>query len=351
VRDIGPRWHEAQENVDRLTRFPAAHAEVLALTLTGNLDEARKRADEYYGYSSAGEYLAFGMSNILTGTVDVAEGRFPDAIARLEEALAALHAEGVAAWSYPARIRLIEAHSALGNVKAAAKALAATEERSGPHMAAYDPEFGIARAWLAAAESMVTRAVKLALTAADSAARFRQHAIEAQALHTAARFGDHSVAGRLADLAAKVDGELVQIYARHAVALASDDGSALDAAATAFEDLGALLSAADASAQAASAHDRAGDRRKMVESAAAANRLSAVCGGARTPALLTAAHPLPLTTREREIANLVAAGLSNKQIADRLTVSVRTVEGHLYRACTKLDVTDREALAALMGGG
>ena len=50
-----------------------------------------------------------------------------------------------------------------------------------------------------------------------------------------------------------------------------------------------------------------------------------------------AAHPLPLTVREREIANLVAAGLSNREIADRLTVSVRTVEGHLYRACIKLD--------------
>lgn len=72
--------------------------------------------------------------------------------------------------------------------------------------------------------------------------------------------------------------------------------------------------------------------------------------GLKTPALRQSAQPLPLTAREREIANLVAAGLSNRQIADRLTVSVRTVEGHLYRACIKLDVTDREALADLMRG-
>jgi DNA-binding CsgD family transcriptional regulator len=64
-----------------------------------------------------------------------------------------------------------------------------------------------------------------------------------------------------------------------------------------------------------------------------------------------AAHPLPLTVREREIANLVAAGLSNREIAERLTVSVRTVEGHLYRACIKLDISDREELAALIRGG
>ena len=50
-------------------------------------------------------------------------------------------------------------------------------------------------------------------------------------------------------------------------------------------------------------------------------------------------------------ANLVAAGLSNKEIADRLVVSVRTVEGHLYRACIKLDISDREDLASLIRTG
>lgn len=55
---------------------------------------------------------------------------------------------------------------------------------------------------------------------------------------------------------------------------------------------------------------------------------------------------MPLTGRERGIAVLVAEGLSNKAIADRLEVSVRTVEGHIYRACTKLGVADRAALGA-----
>ena len=72
-------------------------------------------------------------------------------------------------------------------------------------------------------------------------------------------------------------------------------------------------------------------------------------GFAPPPAL--AGSPLPLTVREREMANLVAAGLSNRDIADRLTVSVRTVEGHLYRACTKCDCTDRDQLAALIRSG
>ena len=163
---------------------------------------------------------------------------------------------------------------------------------------------------------------------------------------------------RLGELAGELDGKLIEVHAQHAQAVAADDGVALDAAAAEYERLGALLSAADAAAQAASAHERsegrsadsAGmrSRRAFLESAAAANRLAAACGGAATPTLRAAAQPLPLTVREREIANLVAAGLSNKEIAERLTVSVRTVEGHLYRACAKLDVADREALAALL---
>ena len=67
-----------------------------------------------------------------------------------------------------------------------------------------------------------------------------------------------------------------------------------------------------------------------------------------TPAIKSAARPLPVTSREREIAALVAAGLSNREIAEQLTLSVRTVEGHVYRACFKLDVADRDELAELM---
>jgi DNA-binding NarL/FixJ family response regulator len=40
----------------------------------------------------------------------------------------------------------------------------------------------------------------------------------------------------------------------------------------------------------------------------------------------------PLTARQSEIISLAARGLSNKQIAEHLTLSVRTVEGHLWRA-------------------
>jgi len=65
-------------------------------------------------------------------------------------------------------------------------------------------------------------------------------------------------------------------------------------------------------------------------------------------ALLAGMAPLPISVREREVATLAATGLTNTQISQRLHVSVRTVEGHIYRACSRLGLTDRTALAAVI---
>ncbi|WP_199552756.1 response regulator transcription factor, partial [Streptomyces sp. N35] len=111
---------------------------------------------------------------------------------------------------------------------------------------------------------------------------------------------------------------------------------------------GAPAAAATAHAQAASAFQRSGRTGSAGTESAAADRLATDCQGLGTPALLAWARPLPLTRREREIALLAAAGHSNQQIADRLTLSVRTVEGHLYRLCAKLGVSSRAELAQLL---
>ena len=53
----------------------------------------------------------------------------------------------------------------------------------------------------------------------------------------------------------------------------------------------------------------------------------------------------PLTDREREVLQLVAQGLSNKDIAQKLYLSVRTVEGHLANIYGKLQVKSRTEAA------
>lgn len=53
-----------------------------------------------------------------------------------------------------------------------------------------------------------------------------------------------------------------------------------------------------------------------------------------------------LTTTERTVANLVCEGLTNPQIAERLGVSRRTIQGHLANVFKKLGVSSRTELAA-----
>jgi DNA-binding NarL/FixJ family response regulator len=46
---------------------------------------------------------------------------------------------------------------------------------------------------------------------------------------------------------------------------------------------------------------------------------------------------------------LAGSGLSNREIAERLQLSVRTVEGHLYRAAGRVGARDRNELARAFG--
>ncbi|MCQ9181587.1 hypothetical protein KMT30_21560 [Streptomyces sp. IBSBF 2953] len=134
------------------------------------------------------------------------------------------------------------------------------------------------------------------------------------------------------------------VLGRHAHALARADGPALDAAAAELEERGLLLFAAEAHAQAARVHrDAAAARTARTRAAALARR----CQGARTPALAGLALG-ELTARQRQIVTLAAAGLSNRQIAERLTLSVRTVGNHLYGAYTRLGAGDRGSLPWLV---
>ncbi len=55
-----------------------------------------------------------------------------------------------------------------------------------------------------------------------------------------------------------------------------------------------------------------------------------------------------LTSREKEVANLVAEGLSNRQIAEKLCIAVKTVENHLTEIYSKLRVKSRSQLICLI---
>ncbi|GAA3153112.1 response regulator transcription factor [Nonomuraea roseoviolacea] len=90
---------------------------------------------------------------------------------------------------------------------------------------------------------------------------------------------------------------------------------------------------------------------RSVRAVAAGQVVFGASAGSRVLAALAApsarARPLPeLTDREAEILGLVAAGLNNRAIAERLVLSEKTVRNHVSNIFAKLNVSDRSAAVA-----
>jgi DNA-binding NarL/FixJ family response regulator len=75
-----------------------------------------------------------------------------------------------------------------------------------------------------------------------------------------------------------------------------------------------------------------------------AKRLREAAGRPRDRAGLIVAKGKPLTRREREVLQLVAEGASNKQVASRLKISIKTVEKHRQHLMNKLNIHDTATL-------
>lgn len=166
-------------------------------------------------------------------------------------------------------------------------------------------------------------------------------------LHEAVRLGSaRQVAADLAALEAQVEGDLLPILARHARALADADAAGLEWVSRAYERAGADLHAAEAAAQAGGVHRRVGSLPLAAQAAARSSMLLDRCEGAALPWLRP--ELAELTDREREVAVRAARGLTSRELAADLGVSVRTVDNHLAAVYRKLDLSGREDLAGLV---
>ncbi|MFC7450419.1 LuxR C-terminal-related transcriptional regulator [Rhodococcus daqingensis] len=358
VDEIGPVIDRAATAAARIAEgrlllLRVKFFQINVLRLGGYLDEAEALAREQR--DDTGEVPGIGTvaAVFLLGYTALGRGTLRSAQRLLREAHTGFGACDQPVWAFLCQLNLTQAVAMSGAAVAAERELDALDgairDRRAPNAFHWiRPEIILARAWVAAAQGTVSQAIGLAHEAADTARATGQLAHEVFALHTAVSFGDRTVAERLTELATLVDGPRAPAAAAHAAALAADDGHALLEVSQRLEQMGDLLAAADAAAQATTAYTQHGLRGSATAAAARAHRLAKDCEGARTPALALAARPLPLTARQREIGALVAQGLSNQQIADRLTMSVRTVEGHIYRAGTKLGFTNRAEFAALI---
>jgi ATP/maltotriose-dependent transcriptional regulator MalT len=203
-----------------------------------------------------------------------------------------------------------------------------------------------ARAWTEVAAGNLA-AAHTHLREAAALARYRGDAVwESDVLHDLGRLGwpDEAVA-RLHELEGEIEGDMIRIRAEHLDALLAEDAEALGRSSGDFEAMGAWLLGAEAAATAAVLLRRGGDPRRAAAAEVRAAALARNCHGAITPALRAVETQALLSAREIEVAALAAAGLANKEIAAKLTVSVRTVENHLQRVYEKLGVARRADLA------
>jgi DNA-binding CsgD family transcriptional regulator len=282
----------------------------------------------------------------VAGRAALGAGDLLNASLLLERAADGLSVSHSIGWGYRYRISHATALAMRGFTREATAALAALDEVP-RRFRALDYERSLARAWLAAGQGAVSKGATLVLAAAERARSTGQFAAEVWCLQTAAQFGDRSSGRRLRELESIVEGPRVGLAARFADALRDNDAAQLASLSEDFERIGDLVAAVDAAAHAALTYRRQDKRGSALGCSTRADALAAQCG-AITPAVRQSSEPLPLTDREGEIVMLIGEGLSNREVADRLTVSVRTVESHIYRAMMKTGTTSRDELAALL---
>jgi DNA-binding NarL/FixJ family response regulator len=118
-------------------------------------------------------------------------------------------------------------------------------------------------------------------------------------------------------------------------------------ALTSFGDRERVITMVDAGARGYLVKD--GDPEELVSAiraaAAGGSPLAPVAASALLRSRQARSYLQDLTAREREVLELLAAGLSNRAIGERLGVTEATVKAHLTRVYTRLGVTDRVSAA------
>ncbi len=211
------------------------------------------------------------------------------------------------------------------------------------------PDQGRARALIAYVRGERSRAVEVSLAAANGAMEQGQRLPALFCAHDAARWGAGNAAVARARAAADcIPGVLAPALVAHAAAAAANDAGALVDAAAVLERLGAFGYAAEAYTLAAAYFAEDGLAARATREGERAHAL-AVRVGMSIEAVAVLQGVSFLTTREREVAAMAGRGRSDKDIADALGVSVRTVETHLHRVYAKLGVGGRIRLAEALG--
>jgi DNA-binding CsgD family transcriptional regulator len=283
--------------------------------------------------------------------VNLEQGQLQSAIGRAVESYTLFRQLGRSFQSRFPSIFAVQALACAGLADKAIEALAAYDALESPGMLMDEADLLQARAWTVAASGDLPAARRGLEAAVRLGAEIGDVIGEVTALHGLARLGRAAeVAPRLSALAGETDGPLVSARAAYARAIAERDPQALQRVARDFENIGTLLYATEAQAESAVLFRRAGRARAATAAEQNAARLLEQCEGANTPPLRTVTARVHLTPTELDVALKAVAGKSNKEIANDMYVSLRTIESHLHSAYTKLGISGRRELAGTLGG-
>jgi DNA-binding CsgD family transcriptional regulator len=331
--------------------------------------EVRRKAARY-GQQAGEAMLGWAMAALLLNS-----GEVSTAVEELNRSLRILEELGISRTALLVRVDLAISLAICGREEEATTTL------DGTRRALADGEGGApniltrvieAEAWLLADEGRIAEASARFVDAADA---YRDGGLamgELIALLEAVRaVPSEAVVDRLAAVRRSIEGELAAVAgdfaaARVAAARAAsataggpDDSAAEAAAALAAtgeraERADFLLIAAEAYAHATASFEAAGRSREAAGTARRRDELTRACGLDRLVLAPAVPSPLPsvraLSVREGEIADLAAAGMSNREISEKLVLSIRTVETHLLRVYQKLGIRRRGELAEALVG-
>jgi DNA-binding CsgD family transcriptional regulator len=322
-----------------------------ACRLTGHIDEFVSTAKQLADSARDIPGLAYANLALLLGNAELVRGAVGEAARLVHEAVAGVQRHAITTGLRPASyFALAEAHAKLGHAGEANDAACEARACVPADFLFMHTALSLAGGWAMAASGRLGEAVASAQQAARLARERGQPTHELACIQAAAQWGDGSRAARARELAGALSLPLADAVALHAQALLAGDGEGLLAASAKYRGIGDRAAAADAAAQASVAFDESQQHRRGLYAAALARELADECGGLCTPAVRTPAG-LKLSGRQRDVLELVVAGLSNRQIADQLVMSVRTVEGHVYRACQRVGAQSRDELASIIRSG
>ena len=328
-----PAPSDAEPLDERVARAAGLEVAGRLAVLQGQIDVGRPLLEEALAAAAAAgdaTWRAHALHGLALASVFWGEPAA--ALPVLEEALA-LHREGMDPFGVPlALVQLATVHATLGDPD---RAMAYAEECIALSEAASER-------WCAALARWVEALVQWRL---GHGARARTYARDV--LRLKEPFGDRMGMAMSVEVVAWAESE-----AGHA----AEAARLLGAVQAALNSIGATLFGhlhKDHDRCLARTREMLGDaafRRAFEEgSALRFDEAVALAAGRRTPvpaAADTHGEEVRLTRRENEIAALVAEGLTNREIAERLVVAQRTAEGHVASILDKLNFTSREQLAA-----